>query len=203
MERKYISTKVLAAVLALVLVIGCVAGGTVAWLIDKTDKVVNTFTYGDINIDLDETDTELDKDDDPNTNDYKMVPGESIIKDPKITVKKGSEAMWLFVKLEKSENFDDFMTYELLGEGSLWLPLAGEDGVYYRHITAEEVADSDMVIQLLKDNAVVVKQDVTKEQLNALDKDGKLNYPTLTVTAYAVQYSGMATAADAWAVVPK
>lgn len=197
-NAKRISAKVLAMILALVLVLGCVVGGTVAWLIDETDEVVNTFTYGDINIDLEETPTP-DNDDDPNTNDYDMIPGETIFKDPTITVRKGSEAMWLFVKLEKSENFDDFMTFEI---GAGWLPLTGVDGVYYRHITAEAVADANLELQVLKDNAVQVKNTVTKEMLNALDADlTALNYPTLTVTAYAVQSSGMDTAADAWAAI--
>ncbi len=42
-----------------------------------------------------------------------------------------------------------------------------------------------------------------KEQLNALDSGSSANYPTLTVTAYAVQYAGSATAADAWAKSPQ
>lgn len=195
-------TKLLAMILSVVLLLGCVAGGTVAWLIDETDEVVNTFTYGDINIDLEESPGPIDdKDDDEHTNKYEMIPGETIKKDPVITVKAGSEEMWLFVKLEESENFDDFMTYEVEGLGTAWLPLEGEDGVYFRHITAEEVAEEDMLIHVLKDDEVHVKGEVTKEMLNALDADGKSDYPTLTVTAYAVQFSGMPTAADAWAQI--
>ena len=191
-------SKALALILALILVFGGVIGGTIAWLIATPDPVVNTFTYGDINIDLDETDTELDDDEDPNTNEYEMMPGQTITKDPVVTVKAGSEEMWLFVKLEKSENFDTFMEYTVDGS---WAKLDGVDGVYYRHITAEEVADDDMEIHVISGDIVTVKESVTKEMLNALDADGASNYPTLTVTAYAVQYAGNATAADAWAKV--
>ncbi len=192
-------SKALALILALILVFGGVIGGTIAWLIATPDPVVNTFTYGDINIDLDETDTELDDDEDPNTNEYEMMPGQTITKDPVVTVKAGSEEMWLFVKLEKSENFDTFMEYTVDGS---WAKLDGVDGVYYRWITADAVADEDMEIHVIANDTVTVKESVTKEMLNALDAPGATaTYPTLTVTAYAVQEAGSDTAADAWAKV--
>lgn len=193
-----VNLKPVALIMALVLLVGGVIGGTVAWLIATPDPVVNTFTYGDINIDLDETDTKLDDDNDPNTNEYEMMPGQSITKDPVVTVKAESEEMWLFVKLEKSSNFDTFMEYTV-ADG--WTALSGVDGVYYQHITAEDVATADKKIAVIKDDTVTVKESVTKEQLNALDSGSSENYPTLTVTAYAVQYAGNATADDAWAKV--
>ena len=60
-EKKILtgSVKLIAAVQAIVLVVGGVVGGTVAWLIATPDPVVNTFTYGDIDITLTETDTKL------------------------------------------------------------------------------------------------------------------------------------------------
>ena len=204
--RKH-NPKLIALILALVLLMGSVIGGTVAWLMDETEEVVNTFTYGDIDITLDETDIDengdpVDKDGDgkpdrkPEGNDYEMIPGEDITKDPMVTVKTGSEEMWLFVKLEESENFDDFIEEYELANG--WNALEGEDGVYYRHVTAEEVAEENKVFEVIKDNTLTVKGEVTKEMLNALDKDKDGNelatkkYPTLTVTAYAVQYAGFA-----------
>lgn len=188
--------KLLALALALVLAFGGVIGGTVSWLIDAPDPVVNTFTYGDINITLEETDTDLDNDNDPNTNQYEMMPGQPIVKDPVITVKSGSETMWLFVKLEKSQNFDEFLTYTV---DPSWVALENVDGVYYRYITAEEIETADLKAHVLAGDTVTVKETVTKEQLNALDENGASDYPTLTVTAYAVQYAGNPTAAEAWA----
>lgn len=189
---KQLSTKALALLLIGILVCTSVIGGTVAWLVDKTDEVTNTFTYGDVNIDLDETDTDKDDDDDDTTNEYEMVPGETIIKDPKLTVRADSKACWLFVKLEKSDNFDDFMEYEM-ADG--WIQLKDEqgndvEGVYYRLVPEGNGVDN-MVYEVIKDNEVTVKGSVTKEMLNALDPEGEdANYPTLTVTGYAVQYSG-------------
>ena len=194
--KRFKGSKLFVMSMALTLVLCSIIGGTVAWLIADTDPVINTFTYGDINIDLKETDTDKDGDGDPNTNNYPMIPGNSITKDPVVTFKANSENAWLFVKLEKSANFDDFMTYEI-AEG--WIALDGVDGVYYREATK---ADADVDYTVIKDNTVNVKGEVTKEMLNALDANGASDYPTLTVTAYAVQRDkNITTAADAWAKI--
>ena len=201
--NKKISVKVLVIALVVIMLATGIIGGTLAWLVDQTDSVVNTFTYGDINIDLEETPTP-DDDDNPDTNEYEMIPGEDVVKDPKVTVKEDSKANWLFVKLEKSENFDDFMEYEMAAG---WIPLKdaqGEviEGVYYREVAK---AEKNVEFAVIKDNKVTVKGDVTKEMLNALDADGKSDYPKLVVTAYAVQrdadIEAINTAAEAWALV--
>ncbi len=165
---------------AVILVLCCAVGGTLAWLTDKTNSVTNTFTVGDINITLAET-----------TSDYKMVPGNTIAKDPKVTVKAGSEACWLFVKVEKSSNFGAFMTYEM-ADG--WTALTGSDGVFYREVAA---AATDAEFAVLKNDQVKVLDSVTKEMLTGQG----FTAPTLTFTAYAVQKDNIATAAEAWAKV--
>ncbi len=187
--------KKLAVMLASLTLVCCtVVCGTLAWLVTETDPVVNTFTYGDINITLHETDTNKDGDNDPVTNTYPMVPGHTITKDPKVTFKANSEDAWLFVKLEKTANFDDFMTYEM-ADG--WTKFDNVDGVYYREVS-KQAQDAEFTV--IKDDTVTVKGEVTKEMLNALDANGASNYPKLTVTAYAVQRdSNITTAADAWA----
>ena len=101
-NRRSVGMKTFVAMLALVLVIGCAVGGTVAWLTAQTKPVVNTFTYGDINIDLTETNET-----------YKMVPGYDIHKDPKAKVLAGSEECFLFVKLDESTNFDTYLKYDI------------------------------------------------------------------------------------------
>lgn len=170
--------KTLALVLALTLLVAGVVGGTLAWLTDQTAEVKNTFTVGDINIGLTET-----------TTDYKMVPGNTIAKDPTVTVKAESEACWLFVKVTESENLDTFITYAI-AEG--WTEL--QDGVYYREVPASNV---DQTFSVLKGDAVTVKDTVTKAMLTAKD----FANPTLTFKAYAVQKDNVASASDAWAKV--
>ena len=170
--------KTLALVLALTLLVAGVVGGTLAWLTDQTAEVKNTFTVGDINIDLTET-----------NRDYKMVPGNTIAKDPTVTVKANSEACWLFVKVTESENLDTFITYAI-AEG--WTKL--QDGVYYREVSA---SDDDQTFSVLAGNAVTVNNTVTKEMLTAK----AFANPTLTFKAYAVQKDNVASASDAWAKV--
>ena len=81
-------------------------GGTVAWLTAQTAPVVNTFTYGDIKIDLYEHEYDATKHELTNVvtktgvNNYKIIPGVNLPKDPTVEVKAGSEACWLFVKVE-------------------------------------------------------------------------------------------------------
>ena len=185
--------KALVLMLSLALTAGGVIGGTVAWLTSAPDPVVNTFTYGDVDIELTETDTGLDGDLNARTNEYVMIPAQAITKDPLITVKADSEELWLFVKLEKSENFDTFMEYSM-ADG--WTELENIEDVFYQHITADEIKTADKKISVIKDDTVTVKASVTKAMVNALDAAAA--YPTLSVSAYAVQYAGNATAAEAW-----
>lgn len=188
-KNRGVSRRTFVLLLALVLVLGVAAGGTVAWLTSRTDNVVNTFTTSNIDIDLAETQA-----------DYKMVPGYTIAKDPKVTVLAGSEKCYLFVKLEKSTNFDDFLTYEV--DNTAWTQGDGTDipaNVYYRVVDA---ANNDQVFEVIKGNQVKVRENVTKDMMSGLTP---ATYPTLTVTAYASQFSKdgaeIFTAAEAWANV--
>ena len=176
--------KTVALLLALVLVFGVVAGGTLAWLIDKTDPVVNTFTYGNINITLTES----------TGNNYKIIPGKDITKGPKVTVKATSEACWLFVEVKEEGTFvADKVTYSIAdgwtkGDGTK-IPA----NVYYREVSAV-TADTDFSV--LKDNKITVKDTLTKEDIKNITTN-----PTLTFTAYAVQKDGIADAATAWSKI--
>ena len=178
--------KSLALVLALAMIVVCVVGGTLAWLTATTGSVTNTFTHGDINITLAESE-DLD---------LKMIPGYTITKDPKVTVLAGSEKCYLFVKVVKSANFDTFMTYDM-ADG--WTALDGVNGVYYRVV---DTAGMGTPYSVLANDQVTVKDTVTKADMNALTEDTQ---PTLTFTAYACQYNNSNNthfdAAAAWAKV--
>lgn len=189
-RRRSVSSRAFIALLALVLVIGCVAGGTVAWLVATSDTVTNTFTYGNINIALAET---------TGTN-YKIIPGTDIPKDPKVTVKGGSEACWLFVKVEEVGAISTITTdpvHYAIDTG--WAQLKDKDGkdvsgVYYRLVDA---VNNDTAFNVLKDNKIIVSGELTKETI----KGYAVQQPKLTFTAYAVQKENITTAADAWAKV--
>ena len=176
--------KTLTVIIALVLVVVMSVAGTVAYLTATTGPVVNTFTVGNIDITLAETAT-----------DFKMVPGSDIAKDPKVTVVGGSEACWLFVKVEKSDNLDSFVTYNIADGWTELTGVSGVSGVFYREVAA---STSDQVFSVLANDKVTVKDTVTKTMMDDLGETGATQ-PTLTFTAYAVQKDNIADAATAWA----
>ena len=178
-QRKRRNRRIALTLCVMFVVLAASIGGTVAWLTDKTGTITNTFTAGDINITLAET----------TGNTYKMVPGNTIAKNPKVTVEAGSEASWLFVKVEKSANFDTFMTYTM-ADG--WTLVPGQTNVYYREVGA---MTEDTSFDVIKGNQVTVKETVTKSDLEAVKT---ANQPTLTFTAYAVQKANVDTVEAAW-----
>lgn len=187
----------LVLVLALALIVGVAGGATFAWLTAETDPVVNTFTYGDINITLEES----------TGSDYKIIPGVDIGKDPLVTVKAGSEACWLFVKVDE-ENWPEFADGE--GENTVrkvnygiadgWTALTGVENVYYRTIDDAVTADTEFYV--LKGNDTYPKGVITvSDTLTKIDIKGLSATPKLSITAYAIQKDGMDTAAMAWAAI--
>lgn len=177
-----ISGRALVVLLAVVLVIGCAAGGTVAYLVSKPAAITNTFTVGDINAELTET-----------TTTYHIVPGVDIEKNPVATIKGGSEDCYLFVKVDEAKwpdvkNGNVRKVDYQIADG--WTKL--KDGVYYRGV-GKNAADQDFPI--LKENKVTVSDTLTKTEVEAIKTAGE---PTLTFTVYAVQKAGVDTPAEAW-----
>ena len=184
-RRRSVSSRAFIALLALVLVIGCVAGGTVAWLVAKTDPVVNTFTYGNINIALTEEAGGTEKQ-------FKIIPGTNIVKDPKVTVTAGSEACWLFVKVVEEHwptaTLEDGTRKVSYAIADGWTKVEGQTNVYYREVKA---TDTVREFPVLKGNIVTVSDQLTKGDI-------LVTPPTLTFTAYAVQQENIADAKTAW-----
>ena len=195
--------KTTVAIIVFGLVLCFTVGGALAWLIDETEPVINTFTYGDVNIGLSET-----------SRPYEMVPGRVLSKDPKVTVEANSEPCWLFVKVDESDNLGEFIEYEI---ATSWTPLPTVSGVYYRKVDA---STEDQTFSVLGGSAyntsalsgawnwsedeVLVKPEVEKGDLNALDASGveSAAYPTLTFTAYTVQHEGFeGNPTAAWAQI--
>lgn len=175
--------KLISAIIALTLVLVAVVGGTMAWLSVETDDVVNTFTYGDINITLTEE----------HSGPFKIIPGVNITKDPIVTVKSGSEDCWVFVTVEEEHwptntttGGDLKVNYAI---DAAWTKLS--DGVYYKKVTN---VSADTRLHVLADDVVTVSGELTKTEVDAL----KTNTPKLTFTAYAIQAAGFADAGAAW-----
>lgn len=180
--------RTLILIIAILLITCGVVGTTVAWISDTTDPVKNTFTYGNIEIKLEETD---DGDGDLLENHYDIVPSTPITKDPAVTVLPGSENAWVFVKLLKSADFDTYLQYEI---DPAWTALEGFEGVYYLEYSK---SDTETKNGVLLNNQVGVKPEVTREMLNSLTVS-----PTLKIQAYAIQrdsdIGAIATPTDAW-----
>lgn len=171
-NKKFKSMTMSMAVLMLAF---CIIGGTVAYLTSVTPTIENTFTFGAVKITLEET----------TGDEYKLTPNATLDKDPTITVKANSEACWVFVKIEKSDNLDDYIEYTV---ESVWTALDGVDGVYYLEATASA---TDTAISVLTGDKVTVTNFTEKPATN----------PTLSFTGYACQKDGVATAAEAWNIV--
>lgn len=182
--RRGMGGKAVTAMLALTLVLAAywAVGGTAAWLAAKSEPIASTFTFGDININLTETN--------PQEGPTKIIPGVDIRKDLRVTVKADSVDCWLFVKVEQTGTFvPDKVTYSIAdgwtkGDGTQ-IP----ENVYYREVNG---ATTDSVFSVLKDDKITVRETLTKADIE------NITGPTLTFTAYAVQKEGINTAADAW-----
>lgn len=152
-------------------------GVTFAWLIGASRPVNNTFTMGAVNISLEET----------TGNEYKIIPGTVIHKDPTVTVNAGSESCWLFVELQKGSGFDSYMSYKI-ADG--WLELSGVSNVYYREVLK---TDTDITFSILKNNEVTVYDTLTEEDIGAI-----IAKPSLNFGAYAIQQDTIDSPALAW-----
>lgn len=185
--RRGMGGKAFTAMLALTLVLAAywAVGGTAAWLAAKSDPIASTFTFGDINITLTETDHQEQ---------IKIIPGMDIPKALKVTVQADSVDCWLFLKVEEAGTFvPDKVTYAIADD---WIQGDGSpipENVYYRQVNG---ATTDSVFSVLAGDKITVSETLTKEDIQNITDE-----PTLTFTAYAVQKEGINTAADAWATI--
>lgn len=157
--------------------------GTLAWLQDETVTVQNTFTTSGIDIDLNETDAELNNSTSQKEKSFKMIPGFTISKDPKVTVKANSETCYVFVEVIESATLDKYISYTI---DNSWKKLELTDNskkVYYRTVTT---STSDQTFSVLTNDTVTVKDSVTDAQMKALSAAGAVQ-PTLSFKAYAIQ----------------
>ena len=86
--------KILVSLAALTLVAAISIGGTLAYL-TSTQSVKNTFTVGNIQMTLTETDIKDPTGDRVTSNEYKIYPGQTYPKDPVATIKKDSEKCYV------------------------------------------------------------------------------------------------------------
>lgn len=189
--QKKTGTKTLALLFCAVLIAAVSVFTTVAFLKDS-DSVKNTFTVGKVAITLDEAKVDeygraVDGASRVKDNSYKLIPGHEYKKDPTVHFAAGSEASYLFVRVDDGiAQIEAGTTIEaqILEKG--WQELADVDGVYWKQVQANTGTTA-------VDYAVFDSFTLKGEA----DVDAYAN-AKITVTAYAIQADGFADAAAAW-----
>lgn len=179
---------IIAAAMILAVCLG--VGGTLAYLFVKTSTVTNTFSPSDITLTLVETNVDGDSN---LANEYQMVPGKDIVKDPKVSA-NGNLPYYVFVKVDKVNNPDTYLDYTINTGANAWTAVPGVANVYYIAVDGGELAATSV----LTGDKVTTKDEITKTQMEALKTSGAL--PKLIFTAYAVQKDGFDTIKAAWEV---
>ena len=209
-KKRNNSTKIVTMLLALALLVCCGIGGTVAWLMDSTEAVTNTFTIGDINLTLVESPYNAANNsygnpvqstrENPLTNSYPLIPGNSYKKDPKVTVLANSEDCYLFVRMEKIGNPDNYLDFTFNDDG--WYTYNGEEGVYYREVSKSASDQSwDLLKKIDGDFTIKVSDKIVKAGTASGDYiDMPANNPEIKFTAYAVQKANLSLE-KAWELV--
>lgn len=193
--------KVMLLVLCAALLVAGSVLGTLAYLQMKTETITNVMTVGNVSITLSET--KVDNFGKPvananpivatstgvtgGENNYKLIPGLTYTKDPKITVAANSEASYLFVKVVNGiADVESGTTIAAQMSTNGWNLLSGTSDVYFMKVEATTQAKDYPVFGTftIADNA------------NTLDAWASVS--NVTITAYAVQAAGFDTAAAAW-----
>lgn len=195
--------KILLMAACAVLLVCISVGATVAYLTSE-DTVTNTFTVGKVAITLDEAKTNDNGDGTVvegatrvETNKYKLMPGHEYIKDPTVHVTAGSEDCYIFVKVENGISAFEAATVQggyksitdqIIAKG--WIALTGVTGVYYKEYTQSTNLTDLVVFEKFK----------VSDTANAVHGWASVSEDTtkVTVTAYAIQKDGFATAKAAW-----
>ena len=206
--------KALLLALCAVLLVAATVMGTMAYL-TSTDKVVNTFTIGDVKITLDEAKVNLDGTvatpaERVKENSYKLLPGHTYTKDPTVTVEKGSEPSYvkMTVTFSKANALDAIFAPDGANLTSIfngydaanWIAKGntknGDTRTYeFWYKEAVGAPTADVALDALFDS-ITVPGTITAEQLETI-KD-----MTITVNAYAIQADGFTNAEAAWAAYP-
>ena len=191
--------KILALALAAVLLVAVSVAGTLAYLADYTQPVLNTFSPAGIDINLDETETGWT---------MQMIPGTSKAKDPIVSVEKTTTVdIFLFVKFEETVD-ENYLTYESTLTGNGWALVDGETNVYYRPVTADEIKNG-IACTDCRDDGLAHWHLLADDEVSIADNVGanldQIPGGTMTWTAYAIQQMGsnniVMSPEDAWAAL--
>lgn len=192
--------RILLTALAALLLVVVAVGGTMAWLVDSTEAVTNTFTTAGIDIDLDETEDDWSK---------KLIPGNTYTKDPVVSINRDvtDVDIWLYVEITDESAARYLSTYDFALDS--WKnDLTNEPNVYYIEVKAtENTGDGctketctavDPHWHLITGDTITVNENLVKAGTTT---EGALVMPSgdvkLEYKAYAIQ-SANRTAQEGW-----
>ncbi len=134
---------ILITVLTAALAVAATVVGTLAFLLDE-EQAVNTFTVGNVSIELNETD--VDGDGNTQANEYHLVPGAEYVKDPTVTVNASSEESFvrMILTVQNSSAVQAIIDNDVHGLNDYADLLGGwDESVWlYEGFTADETANT-------------------------------------------------------------
>lgn len=192
--------KTLTLALAFVLVAALAIGGTVAYLTATTGNVVNTFTVGNVALTLDEKDVTKSDGSRVKANKYHLIPGSEYDKDPTVHVTAGSEACYVFVKVEnglgaaeKASGDNGYVTIADQIAANGWTAVSGNAGYFYKIVEADTAKTGTSLVVFEKFG---ISGTVSQDDYAALAS------AEITIKACAVQSEGLNTAEAAFEYCP-
>lgn len=184
--------KIIAVIACITLLATTSVLSTLAYLKSK-DSVENTFIVGKVAITLDESKVDeygsvTEEQTRVKNNNYKLMPGHLYTKDPVVHFLAGSEASYIFVKIENGLSAIETGTtieQQILANG--WTKLDGQTDIYYKKVSATNI-------------------DINYPVFTSFQIDGEADVQryantNITITAYAIQADGFSTAVDAFAKI--
>ena len=191
MLKRLNKKKSIILIFSCILLLTVIVSGTIAWFKSESNSLVSKFSYGNIKIFITEEDVN-----DENVKNFEIIPGAKIKKNTTVTVEENSEDCWLFIEIEQSDNFYNFMNYSIEAG---WKKLEEYENIYYREVDKK---NEKQIYAVFKDDIINVNSDITRELFNSLTDD---NYPMISILAYGIQRNSkidaIDTAEDAWLLV--
>lgn len=197
--------------------------GTLAYLTDS-ESVTNTFTVGQVDIVLDEADVDengevIEGSDRVKENEYHLIPGQTYVKDPTITVQANSEESYIrmIMTIHNASAVQTIIDNHQLGDFSALIDGWDETVWLYHGFSEDETANTisfefryketvgtgNMVEKLpALFTTLIVPKNVNGTELKALyDPDGNENYDDgfkMVIVGQAIQKAGFTDAEAAW-----
>ena len=167
--------KTLTIALSMVLVAAIAVTGTLAFLTDESDPLVNRFTFGNTEVEIAEpkwTDA-VGGEGKP----MKVVPGQTVAKDPTVTV-KGSEEVYVYAYVNNA--LSEYVTIGAIDAN--WTAVDGLAGLY-RYNNTVTPADGGTELEPLFET-VTISDKITQKTLG---ENNPFTNGTITVQAYVHQ----------------